>query len=167
MFGGAPLGDVGLGSILNDSGVTDTQATSPLILELNGVDSRHLVVTNTVKITDTIGQPVTASFTLLDAAPQVGDRVRVLYFSFVLFAGLITRIEQRTPDLRTMLYACECQDWSQILLRRKLRRNFTNVTVQAVDFNSQLQPVFLTFPNVTTAGHTTAVSIVPPPSAPP
>jgi hypothetical protein len=54
------------------------------------------------------------------------------YFSAVIFAGTIDHVDQRNEGLVGAVYECGCLDWSQILLRRRLRRNFTNATVQAI-----------------------------------
>lgn len=131
-FGGAGLGSVSLGSILNDPGASNDEALSPIVTEINGVDVRGAIRMDTLEISDTLGQPVTASFTLHNLQPEVGQPVRVRYFSQVLFAGIIDHVTKTSPDLTTMRYQCDCLDWSQILLRRKLRRNFTDATVQAV-----------------------------------
>ena len=131
-FASAGLGSISLGTILIDPGASNDEALSPIVTTLNGQDIRTLMLTQTLQIDDTLGQPVTASFTLKDSVPQIGDVVHVRYFSQVIFAGFIDRIQRRSPDLVTVFHECQCLDWSRILLRRKIRRNFTDATVQSI-----------------------------------
>ena len=131
-FASAGLGSVSLGTLLVDPGASNDEALSPIVTTLNGLDIRAFVLVGTVQIDDTLGQPVTASLTLKDTVVQIGDVVQIRYFSQVIFAGFIDRIQRRSPDLSTVFYECQCLDWSRILLRRKTRRNFTDATVQAI-----------------------------------
>jgi hypothetical protein len=59
--------------------------------------------------------------------PNIGDTVRIKYFDFVLFAGIMTRVE---PVIDTSMsdirYRCTGSDWSYLLMRRRVRRNFVN-----------------------------------------
>ncbi len=132
MFGGGSLGSTPLGGLTSHEGPSNDEAKSPIVTEINGTDSRADLLMHTLTIDETLGQPVTARFTLVNRQPQVGDQIRIRYFSQVIFAGIVDHWNKTSPDLTTMRYQCECLDWSQILLRRKLRRNFTNVTVQTV-----------------------------------
>jgi hypothetical protein len=131
-FASSGFADVGLGSILNVPALTDHQDLSPIIVEINGFDMRPYTRINTLKISDTLGQPVTANFQILNFEVVPGNPVRVLYFNALIFAGTIDHVNKISPDLTTVIYECDCLDWSQVLLRRKLRRNFTNMTVQAI-----------------------------------
>jgi hypothetical protein len=104
-FASAGLGSVSLGSILQDPGtITDPTSLRPILTELNGVDVRGVpgegrgVKMNTIKIQDTLGQPVTASFAMLNplTSPKVGDRVRIFFHSQLIFAGTIDRVKKET-----------------------------------------------------------------------
>lgn len=133
MLGSAVLGGVSFASTEQDSGnSTDAQASRPFTLELNGVDVRESFQVDSLQISDTLGQPMSCSFTLVNPStrPRPGDVVRVLYYSEVLIAGLMTRCEP-TPslDLVATFYACESSDWSVLLTRRRMRRNFTDLPV--------------------------------------
>lgn len=128
----AGLSSVSLGSVLLDPGASDDQALAPIMTELNGVDVRELMLANSLKIQDTLGQPVTASFTMKNAEIQVGAPLRILFYAQVIFSGTLDHIDKTSPDLQTFLYPCDGLDWSQILVRRKLARNFTNLPVQHI-----------------------------------
>jgi hypothetical protein len=132
-FAAAEAGSVALGSILQDGGsATTAEDLGPIMTEINGVDLRAAILMNTLTVTDTLGEPVQASVSVRGAAPSVGDRIEMRYFSAVIFAGTIDHVDQRNEGLVGAVYECGCLDWSQILLRRRLRRNFTNATVQAI-----------------------------------
>jgi len=133
MLAGAGLASVALASTEQDSGnATDAQAIRPFTLELNGVDVADWFKVDSLQISDTLGQPMSCQFTLVNPTtrPRPGDVVRVLYYSEVLIAGLMTRC-QPTPsiDLGTTFYECESSDWSILLTRRRIRRNFTDTPV--------------------------------------
>jgi hypothetical protein len=132
-FGAGEAGSVGFGSILQDGGLTTTKEDlGPIMTELNGVDLRGAVLMDSLGITDTLGQPVEASLAVRGAVPVVGDQIEIRYFSVLLFAGSIDHIDQRNEGLAGAVYVCGCLDASQSLLRRRVRRNFTNATVQAI-----------------------------------
>ena len=131
-FASGGLGSVALATILQDPGASNDEVLSPIVTTLNGLDIRALIMMQTLRIDDTLGQPVTASFRLKNALVEIGDVVQIRYFSQVIFAGFIDRIKRTSPDLDTVFYDCQCLDWSRILLRRKIRRNFTNATVQSI-----------------------------------
>lgn len=131
-FASAGLGSISLGSVLNDPGLSEAEDLSPIVMDLDGVDIRDAILMNSLKIQDTLGQPVTINFTLKNIDPQVGNQLRVRYFAQVIFAGTIDHVERDSPDDVTFLYPCDGQDWSQILVRRKFNRTVTNLTVQDV-----------------------------------
>lgn len=112
----------------------DIWSQRPIGFALNGINHREWLRVDTLEIDDTLGQPVSAEFTLVnpDEVPVAGDEVRITFFDQVIFAGTIDQVQKTSPDLRTVFYRCDCVDWSQILLRRKLRRNFTNMPVQNI-----------------------------------
>lgn len=110
----------------------------PLTVEIAGECWRQYLRVDSLEVDDTLGQPVTASFTVVNptAPPVVGNTVRVLWYDYVLFAGTIDRVEKSLNLPMTVTqYACECADWSQILVRRKISRNFTNISLQGLAEN--------------------------------
>jgi hypothetical protein len=122
---------VPLGSILQRGVAIEDEQLSPIVTTLNGVVVSQNVLKNSLSVTDTLGQPVTMNCMMVNLAIQAGDVVRVTYFAEVIFSGTFDHAEKHSPDLRTFLYQCDALDWSQALLRRRLRRNFVNETVQS------------------------------------
>ena len=133
-FAAGSVGSDSLGSILVDPGASNASALAPITVELNGMDLHPFTLIESLRIQDTLGQPVTAAFTLVQPlnVPVVGDRIRILYFSQLLFAGTVDHVTKISPDLSTFLYQLECLDWSQILFRRKIRRTFTSMTLEQI-----------------------------------
>jgi len=133
MLAGAVLGGAAYASTEQDNGNSaDAQAIRPFTLEINGVDRADWFRVDSLQISDTLGQPMSCSFTLVNptARPRLGDVVRVLYYSEVLIAGLMTRCQPKPSiDLGTTFYECESSDWSILLTRRRMRRNFTDAPV--------------------------------------
>jgi hypothetical protein len=129
----ATVGHAAFGSLLQDSGaIADALANAPFMLELNGRDWRSWLAVSSVQIDDTLGQPRSCQFVLINPSttPKPGDLVRVLYYAEVLFAGMMSRVEpQPNTPMNVVQYQCEATDWSVLLVRRRLRRNFTNVPV--------------------------------------
>lgn len=132
MLAGSTLGSSHLCGSDAVAVISNDEANSAITTELNGV--RVFPQMNTLDVQDTLGQPVTASFTLLnpEIVPVQGDRVRILFYSQLIFAGTIDRVQKSTSGLAVFYYRCECQDWSQILLRRMVRRNFMDLSVQNI-----------------------------------
>lgn len=131
LFAAAPLADVPYASLRQPDNAIDDEALHPIVVSLNGVQIASNVLIHTLQIDDTLGQPVVARLTFVNLSVVVGDIVTVTYFSLVIFSGTINHAEKRSPDLTTFFYACDCLDWSQILVRRRLSRNFINATVQS------------------------------------
>jgi hypothetical protein len=134
-FAAGTFASESLGSVMVDpGGIVDPTSLRPILTEINGVDARDVVAMNTLKIQDTVGQPVTANFTIVNptTVPVVGDRVRIFYHSQLIFAGTLDHVRKVSPDLRTFRYEVDCLDWSQTLIRRKLRRNFINAPIQNI-----------------------------------
>lgn len=105
---------------------------SPFTCAINLVDRQDAFLVNTLRLDDTLGQPLTCEFTLVNpgTVPAVGDRVDIRFYDEKLFSGLIQRIEpEPTTDLSVLYYRCTASDWSIILSRHKLQRNFTNLPV--------------------------------------
>jgi hypothetical protein len=129
----ATIGHATLGSLLQDPGaIADPIANAPFMLEINGTDWRDWFSVDSLRIEDTVGQPASCEFEIVNPStrPKPGDIVRVLYYSEVLFAGLLSRVEpQPNTPMNVTRYQCEATDWSILLTRRRLRRNFTNLPV--------------------------------------
>lgn len=136
IFGGASAASVDLGSVLHDPGtIVDQTALRPLVVEWNGRDCRQYILMDSFSKDDTLGQSVTATVTFINPAdfePIAGDTIRVRYHSSVEFAGTINNVRKQTDDLQNVRYVCDLIDWSQTLLRRLIRRNFSNMTVQGI-----------------------------------
>ena len=131
MLAGAPFASCALDSqTALSTATTDAEADAPLDVSLNNVSWREWIKAETLQIDDTLGEQVTCSFTIVnpDSVPVVGDVVRVRYFSQILFAGTIDRLTRKTNNTLTYrTFECTCSDWSQILVRNKIRRNFLNL----------------------------------------
>ena len=120
---------------MNESPVQDVgDRRNAISIEIVGVDARQFVQVDSIRIQDTLGQPVTARFIVLspDFVPLVGQTVRLLYFAQVIFSGTMDHITKTTPDLQTLRYEVECLDWSHTLIRRKIQRTFTNQSVRGI-----------------------------------
>jgi hypothetical protein len=133
-FAASGFGSVSLGSVLVDPGASDDTAQRPILTEINGVDVRAFIAMNSLRIQDTVGQPVTANFTMVSPsiAPVVGDRVKIKFHEQVIFAGTIDHVTKRSPDLTIDLHEVDCLDWTQTLMRRKIRRNFIDVPIRTI-----------------------------------
>lgn len=131
MIAGASLASSALASLTPlSTATTDADGGVPLNVLLNNVSSRQYIKVNTLQIEDTLGEQVSCSFTIVNpvTVPVVGDVVEVRYFSQTLFAGTIDRIRRSANNTLTeRLFECTCTDWSQILVRNKIRRNFVNL----------------------------------------
>jgi len=129
----ATVTSAALGSIRQDpQRAVDDEAAAPFMLDINGTDWREWWLVDSFTLNDTLGQPMACSFSLVNPSrkPRVGDVVTIRYYAETLFAGLLTRVQpQPNTDMSVLLYLCECADWSVLLTRRRLRRNFTNLPV--------------------------------------
>ena len=136
MLAGASLGSSALASLTPLSTATsDDQALQPLNVYLNGIQWTQWVQCNTLQIDDTLGEQVTCTLTIVNAfsAPALGDSIEVRYYSQTLFAGTIDNIVRSVNNTLTVkTWECSCTDWSQILMRRIIRRNFTNMSINQV-----------------------------------
>ena len=135
MAGGAALGSVSVGSVLQDPGaIVDPLALNPVRLTVRGVDAGDFFQVDSLDLTDTQSQAMTCQFVLInpDIAPSVGDPVLVRFHDYLLFAGEIDSIKRETAGLAVFYYTCDCLDQSFILMRRRLRRNFTQVPIHTI-----------------------------------
>lgn len=132
MFGGAAFGSsaLGLETPLSTS-TADTASTYPITTLLRGVHMRDAVLPG-ISGEETAGEVGTVAlvFRNPEQVPAVGDPVEIRYFSEVLFSGTITDIERTIdPSHSLTLYSCTATDWAQVLVRRKVRRSFTDLTL--------------------------------------
>lgn len=131
MIAGGTIGGQALGSIMpGASNVGDSWPGKPIDVIINNVSRRHEALAGSLRITDTLGQPVAMRVTIVNptTAPVVGDQIRVVWYSEVIFSGTVRRRRQRVNNTRTAkYYELDCVDHTWILVRRKLRRNFSNV----------------------------------------
>jgi hypothetical protein len=115
--------------------VPNAWAGRPVMAELTGRSGREQTLVNTVSISDTLGEQVSAEFTFVNPTiiPRTGDVVRLLYHRYVLFAGTIDSIERDSNNTQTArYYKARAVDWTQILIRRKARRLFTGTAASAI-----------------------------------
>lgn len=110
---------------------TDTASTYPITTLLRNVHVRGQVNPG-LSGEETAGEvgTITLTFPNPDLIPEVGDPVEVRFISEVLFSGTITDIERTIdPSHSLTLYTCTATDWGQVLVRRKVRRSFTDLTL--------------------------------------
>jgi hypothetical protein len=106
----------------------------PIVTELSGVDVRAFVFPDSLTIQETIGQSAMGSLMFVNPSftPIPGMKVRILFHSLVIFSGTIDRVHKTTEGLAATKYTCDLLDYAQVLTRRKIQRNFTNTSVQAI-----------------------------------
>lgn len=104
-------------------------------VEVNGTSWREYARPNSLTIDDTQGEQVTCAFIAVNpgATPVMGNVVRMLYYDQVLFAGTVDRVRRTTNNtLTARLFECACVDWSQVLVRNKIERNFIDTPLTAI-----------------------------------
>ena len=130
MIAGGSVGGQALGSTMpGDMTVGDPWPGAPINVLVNNVSWRQFVQPNSLRITDTLGQQVTARLVIVNPAtsPTVGDQVKAVFYSETIFSGTILRIRERVNNTGTArYYECDCADHTHILNRRKITRNFTD-----------------------------------------
>jgi hypothetical protein len=136
MLGGAPLASTAPASMTPHSTAgLDPEALAPLALLYRQVQSRHLIAPGSLSIRETQGEQASAEFTMVNAVvePVVGATVEIRYFSQVLFAGTVDRVDLTIDSAgRRVLHRCTAVDWSQRLVRRKVRRNWSQVPISTL-----------------------------------
>ena len=113
--------------------IDDPLVLRPIDVTINGVSWRTYIQVNTISIDDTLGEQTSCLFTIINPLelPEVGDVVEVWYYAEGLFSGTIDRIVRRVNNTQTArAFECTCTDWSQVLIRRIIRRNFSNLSIQ-------------------------------------
>lgn len=137
-FGGTPFGE----STFAGTALIPVSAPPPLpdiimypvptvfTMEIGGV--QYFAMNNSLSIDVELGRQGTASFDLVNPSefPRVGQPVRILFYSAILFVGAIDRISVRSDLSHNVVIAsCECTDNSYLLFRRMVKRTFTNATL--------------------------------------
>lgn len=111
-------------------------AVAPFTIEIRGV--AWSIRTHSLQIDAQLGRQSEATFELPNLAvmPQIGESVRILYFSEVLFAGAIDRVEITTdPSESLTIVFCACTDHSYLLFRRKIKKTYSNQTIAQIATN--------------------------------
>ena len=113
----------------------DSWPQKPINVAIGNVSHRSEIMVNTLKIEDTLGEQVTSAFTVVnpELVPVVGDQVRIWFYDQVLFAGSIDRITRTTNNTLTARhFDCTCMDWSQVLVRNTIERNFIDTPIESI-----------------------------------
>lgn len=117
-----------------NTALIDGDATNPFQLYLDGVKREHSanpieseVLISSLQGSHSLGEPHECSFILINPfiAPFEGQEVRLTYYADVLFAGTIRDIElSHNNTLTAIQYHCTCTDWTELLSRHVILRNF-------------------------------------------
>lgn len=137
MFAGESLASTYLCGSINPGvpPVYDSWPWRAIMIEVDGQSWLSYVSQNSIAIDDTLGEQVSCSFTAVNptSIPEIGNVVRVKYYDQVLFAGTIDRVRRTTNNTLTARYfECTCTDWSQVLVRNKIERNFINAPLSTI-----------------------------------
>lgn len=128
-----PVAGIPLGGLMHiGAPVDDPDALRPFKLLLGNVDCSVELLVESMSIIDTMGQQATANFELYESAspPTPGERIEFFYYAELLFSGFINRVERTSEvNLSRKTYQCQCADVSTILVRHKVRRNFTSTAL--------------------------------------
>lgn len=103
---------------------------APFTVEISGMAIKPMA--DSVNIDTELGRQGTASFTLVnpDILVRLGAPVRIKFYDDTIFAGSIDRITEDADLVQAVTtLSIECLDHAQLLVRKKVKRSFTNVTV--------------------------------------
>lgn len=104
--------------------------TTGLMLSIDGSMREGMLANDSLKLTDSLGQRKTASFTLNDSAntyrPDLGDRVFITYNDTRVFGGTIETIETQVIDSPSPFakVAVKCVDFNQLADRHLVAEVF-------------------------------------------
>lgn len=115
-------------------GPPPTTTTSPFTVEING-QAVSGIRAYSLRIDVQLGRQSEASFELVNLAvmPEIGQSVRILYFSEVLFAGTLDDVTiDADPSGSLDLVSCSCTDHSYLLFRRKIKKAYVNQTIAQI-----------------------------------
>lgn len=136
MLAGAALASSALASQTPlSTALTDADTARPIHVYIDDVARDTDVLIESLTIEDPLGEPTTCAFRIVNpiTVPYEGASVRIVYFSETLFSGTIKSIRRTVNNLATFKsYECNCVDWSEILTRHKIRRNFTHLPPENV-----------------------------------
>jgi hypothetical protein len=113
----------------------DTWTVRSLRVDINNVNLIDSFREDSLEIDDTNGEQVSASFTIVNSPinPKAGDICKIVYYDQVLFEGTIERVKRTTNNTQTArMFECQAIDWSRILVRNKIIRNFSNFSVRNI-----------------------------------
>ena len=109
---------------------------SPFTVELDGI--AYNILANSLRIDTQLGRQGEASFDLpkLAVMPAIGHGVKIRYFSELIFAGAVDRVEITTdPSEVDTVVSCACIDYSYLLFRQKVKKTYTNQTLTQIANN--------------------------------
>lgn len=129
----AGVAGAGLAPPPPDTGVPPPTLVMPFTVEIDGmaIDIRA----SSMRLDAQLGRQGEAQFQLKSLAvmPAIGQPVKIKYFSHVLFAGQIDHVDVVTePSQSFTVIDCTCTDHSYLLMRQKIKRNFTNKTLRQI-----------------------------------
>lgn len=104
----------------------------PFTIEISGQSMKGYQLVDSLSIDAELGRQASARFSLRNTwfVPQIGEPVRILYYSEVLFVGAIDRVRMESNNLRTFVkYDIDCTDNSYLLFRKKIKISLVNHTV--------------------------------------
>jgi hypothetical protein len=136
MVAGAAFGSSALASLTPLSTATsDADARKPFKLYMGGIEAGQSYMAGSGSLSAAIGEQAALQFKLY--APtfplEIGIPIRWMYFSEVLFDGLLTnwRIEVE-PSQSLIVYSCTANDWTALLARHKINRNFIDASLVTI-----------------------------------
>lgn len=104
----------------------------PFTIEISGQSMKGYQLVDSLSIDAELGRQASARFSLRNTwfVPQIGEPVRILYYSEVLFVGAIDRVRMESNNLQTFVkYDIDCTDNSYLLFRKKITISLVNHTV--------------------------------------
>lgn len=144
-FGAFPLGESTLAGV-GFAGAATAPVTGPIggpaevplvidpfTIELSGVSYKPLI--DSMSMEFELGRQGSASFTLvnMDRSPQIGEPVRIKFYSDIIFVGAIDRFTARSNNTQTFkTYEVECTDNSYLLFRRMMTRTSENISLGGI-----------------------------------
>lgn len=136
-FGGTGIGEATAAPPIG--GAPEVQIViDPFTIELAGVSMKGHQLINSLTLDFELGRQGTARFSLynIPISPQIGAPVRILYYSERLFVGAVDRITVNSNNQQTFIqYDFECTDNSYLLFRKKVKANFTNISVSGFAYS--------------------------------
>jgi|CXWL01.1.fsa_nt_gi prophage tail gpP-like protein len=112
---------------------TPTVVLAPFTVEISGVAVKPME--DSVSIDTELGRQGTASFTLVNPyiLVRLGATVKIKFYDDTIFSGSIDRITEDADLVQAVTtLRIECLDHAQLLVRKKVKRSFTNVTVEQI-----------------------------------